>query len=89
MKSYLNDVNASDVNRTNPAILPKERQAQPPMLEIFIVLNGKDAEKGEGKVAEGRGGRNKLFFCFGFFLLYIFFWENNKGLGLPPKKRLF
>ena len=65
MKSYIYDVNASDVNRPDPAILPKERQAHPPMLKMFIVLNKKDAEKGQGKGAEGRGRRDTHFFLGG------------------------
>ena len=49
---------------TLSAMLPKERQAHPPMLEIFIVLNEKDVEKGERKGAEEKGGSDTFFFCF-------------------------
>jgi len=65
------------------------------MLEIFIILNEKDAEKGQGKGAEGRGGSDTRFFFvfFGFFfLVFVFFlnfWERKKYLGLPSKKHLF
>ena len=48
-------------------MLPKERQAHPPMLVIFIVLNEKDAEKEHGKgegwgKSEGKGWEGHTFF---------------------------
>ena len=53
------------------------------MLEIFIVLNEKDAEKEQWKgFAQGskgeRGGRRRDYF-----------FKRNKCLGLPPRKCLF
>ena len=50
---------------------PKERQAHPPMLEIFIVLNekgrGKKQGNGEGGRKGGRvGGIHTFFFAFFF-----------------------
>ena len=83
MKSYLNDVNASDANRTNLAIFRKTTSSPPPMLEIFIVLNEKDAEKRTG---EGGGGERDYLMRF---FLNFFFGIRKKYLGLPPKKRLF
>jgi len=64
------------------------------MLEMFIVLNEKDAEKkqGEGKGGRGggKGGRHTHALFFVFFCFFVFFvFESNKYLGLPPKKRLF
>jgi len=51
MKSYLYDVNASDVSRSNPRICDFTQRAisLTPILEIFIVLNEKDAKKEQGK----------------------------------------
>ena len=68
-------------------ISAKERQAHYPMLEIFIVRNENDPEKGQG-TGEGKGtkrerGRGKGVRDMDFFL------ESDKCLGLPPKKRLF
>ena len=83
MKSYLNDANASDINHLPPQCYQKATSS-PPMLEIFIVLNEKDTEKkqGEGKGGKGggKGGRHTH--------TRLFFFESNKYLGLPPKKRL-
>ena len=46
--------------RTMPIALSRNvtqrATSSPPMLEIFIILNEKDAEKGEGKGAEGKRG---------------------------------
>ena len=72
-------------------MLPKERQAHPPMLVSFIVLNEKDTEKEQGKGEEWGKSEGKGWEGHTVVLVFFFFFggESNKYLGLPPKKRLF
>ena len=49
-------------NTPKSTIPPKERYAHPPRIEVFIVLNGKDAEKGQGKGEMGEGSDTLFFF---------------------------
>ena len=82
MSSYPYDANTSNVIQPIPQNPPF-----PPMLKIFSVRNENDAEKGKGrgkgKERRGKGGGDRVG------VTQSFFFQSNKCLGLPPKKRLF